>query len=166
MAYLLCKLLFCDFLIDTFTQLVLRLIGGKRITKLLVYIPLANEIVQEIPYAYTTRYKKIDYLKNSNEFKKLLIEDYQNSFRKTAEMFKGKSVKFVTNKFIFRNVLVPLYEEGILKFAIVTTSKKKQIPEKLVFISPFYIYSHLFDRTFWRKIFKTEEVSQYVLTFN
>lgn len=165
MAYLLFKLLYLDFVIEAVLAPLLLFSLGIRVEPLLFYIRPTNTLIQDIKYRHTWKYKKIRYLEEKDRFKKLLQEEYIESFRKAAKRLKRKSVFFVTNQWIAQNVLIPLEKEGIIKFFPLETVEKVQAAEKLVFVSTGYIYKHLFDIKFWRKIFRKEKVTKFLIKF-
>ncbi|MDI3530120.1 MAG: hypothetical protein PWQ23_1939, partial [Thermoanaerobacter sp.] len=52
-----------------------------------------------------------------------------------------------------------------LKLFPLKTVEKIQAVEKLVFVSSMYVYRHLFDREFWDKIFRKEQVTKFLIKF-
>lgn len=138
---------------------------GQRVGPLLFYIRSKNELVQEMAYLHTWKYKKIRYLEEKDKFKELLKEEYTESFKKAAKKLRHKSIFFVTNQWIAANVLIPLEKEGVLKLFPLETVEKVQAVEKLVFVSTIYIYKHLFDMKFWKKIFRKEKVTRFLIKF-
>lgn len=165
MAYLILKLLFLTPVLEGVVAPLVFVFLGQRVGPLLFYIRSRNELVQEMTYLHTWEYKKIRYLEEKDKFKELLKEEYIESFKKAAKKLKHKSVFFVTNQWVAENVLIPLEEEGILKLFPLKTVEKIQAVEKLVFVSSMYVYRHLFDMKFWRKIFKKEKVTRFLIKF-
>lgn len=165
LAYLIFKLLGLDFVIETVLAPLLLLPLGFRVEPLLFYIRFKNVLIQDVKYIHTWKYKKIRYLEEKENFKKLLQEEYIESFKKAAKKMRNKSVFFVTNQWVVQNVLITLEAEGVLKFFPLETVEKVQAAEKLVFISTRYIYKHLFNIKFWRKIFRKERVTKFLIKF-
>ncbi|MGH2331130.1 hypothetical protein [Thermoanaerobacter mathranii] len=165
MAYLLFKLLCLNPIIEVLLAPLLLFPLGIRVEPLLFYIRFKNELVQDVKYMHTWKYKRIRYLEEKESFKELLQKEYIESFKKAAKKMRNKSVFFVTNQWIVQNVLIPLETEGVLKFFPLETVEKVQAAEKLVFISTGYIYKHLFDIKFWRKIFRKERITKFLIKF-
>lgn len=133
-----------------------------------VFVLTFGEIKQAIclKHLYKT-YRRYDYFKDKDVIRKNIINDYIGSFKDIAEKNKGKTYKFVTNMFIYKNVFLRLEQEHILTFKRLdnTLMVIPQPSEKLVLMSSKIVFKNLFNPDFFKQVFKREYVYVYELTF-
>ena len=153
-----------DFLFDILTAFIEMFF--KRLTP--VFVLTFGEIKQgmSLEHLYKT-YRRYDYFKNKDVIRKNIIDDYISSFIDIAEKNKGKTYKFVTNLFVYKNVLLKLEQENILKFKRLDSTLMiiPQPSEKLVLMSSKTVLKNLFNPDFYKQVFKCEYVYVYELTF-
>ncbi|SNX54120.1 hypothetical protein [Thermoanaerobacterium sp. RBIITD] len=153
-----------DFLFDILTAFIEMFF--KRLTP--VFVLTFGEIKQgmSLKHLYKT-YRRYDYFKNKDVVRKNIINDYIGSFKDIAEKNKGKTYKFATNMFIYKNVLLKLEQEHILtcKRLDDTLMIIPQPSEKLVLMSSKTVLKNLFNPDFYKQVFKREYVYVYELTF-
>lgn len=159
MAYIVFKLLFLDLILEAITKFILVITGARRVSDVLVL--WGGELVQDPTFKCLSKLRHIDYMKQE-EFKKQIIKLYIESFYKIKSVTK-KKVIIKTNTFIYKNVLVPLEEQGLIKIATGRTKLKRQPSEKLIFISTYYVWRHMLDSQFWKKVMRKEKVTKYVI---
>ncbi|MDN5316970.1 MAG: hypothetical protein PWR08_1094 [Thermoanaerobacterium sp.] len=163
--YMLVKVIYVfDFLFDILTAFIEMFF--KRLTP--VFVLTFGEIKQgmSLKHLYKT-YRRYDYFKNKDVIRKNIINDYIGSFKNIAEKNKGKTYKFITNMFVYKNVLLKLEQENILKFKRLddTLMVIPQPSEKLVLMSSMTVLKNLFNPDFYKQVFKREYVYVYELTF-
>lgn len=163
--YMLVKSIYVfDLLFDLLTAFVEMFF--KRLTP--VFVLTFGEIKQamSLKHLYKT-YRRYDYFKNKDVIRKNIINDYIGSFKAIAEKNKGKTYKFVTNMFVYKNVLLKLEQEHILTFQRLddTLMFIPQPSEKLVLMSSRTVLKNLFNPDFYKQVFKREYVYVYELTF-
>ncbi|WP_213974958.1 hypothetical protein [Tepidanaerobacter acetatoxydans] len=157
--YVFLKLFLPAYFILSFFENIIIFLFAVRITDI-GYI-LRNTVCQGPDLSTNIKYLCMNYIQGHKEVADIFIKDFKelvvNSIAKYPVLY------IHTNNFVYKNILLPLQDEGVLELETLSGYKVPQVIEKVQIMDWYSVARCIWDKKVRQQLFRIESVFKYRL---
>jgi len=158
-VYSLLKLLLPAYFISSLLENIIISVFAGRMTGI-GYI-LRNTICQGPGMITNIKYLWLSYNGDHKKVADIFTRDFRELVIKSLAKYPVLYIK--TNSFVYRNVLLPLQDEGVLELETLSGCKAPQIVEKVQIMDWYSVVKCIWDKKAAARLFRMESIFKYRL---